>query len=176
MPACLRWRIRGVAGWLFGMPAARNLFRIKRVEYYPCLALLITLQEPSRVAALGYQKQISGPIALIAGNTQNGISAGSATLTVHSTAEFAREFFDASEDEIVGRLLHAAKSWLGSEPLTWQLHRWKYSQPVASFPERSLLTLDPAPLAFAGDAFGGPRIEGSYLSGVSAAERILALA
>jgi len=70
-------------------------------------------------------------------------------------------------------LLQAAEPWLGSAPTAWQLHRWKYAQATISHPDTCLFTAQPAPLAFAGDGFGAPRIEGAFLSGLAAAERIL---
>ena len=61
-----------------------------------------------------------------------------------------------------------AAPWLGSVPVQTQLHRWRYSLPLRVYPERCLALREPAPLVFAGDAFGGPRVEGAALSGMAA--------
>ncbi len=61
-----------------------------------------------------------------------------------------------------------AAPWLGSLPVQTQLHRWRYGVPLRVHPERFLVVREPAPLAYAGDAFGGPRIEGAALSGLAA--------
>ena len=54
-----------------------------------------------------------------------------------------------------------------------QLKYWRYALPVTLYQNRYLLADDLPPLIFAGDAFGGPRVEGAALSGLTAAERIL---
>jgi predicted NAD/FAD-dependent oxidoreductase len=95
-------------------------------------------------------------------------------LTIHATIGFSRLCFEAPPEEVARQLLHAAAPWLGGEVDAWQLHRWKYSQPVATCSEACLYTALPAPLAVAGDAFAGPRIEGAFLSGMAAA-KILSL-
>lgn len=147
---------------------------LNSIVYNPCLALLASFDGPSRVPPPGYIRPDNGPIAFIADNTQKGISTGPAALTIHAQADFARDNFDSPEDEVAQLLLTGARPWFEGEPLTWQLHRWKYSQPVSNIPEQCLFTQDPAPLAFAGDAYGAARIEGAFLSGLAAAEQILA--
>jgi renalase len=57
---------------------------------------------------------------------------------------------------------------LGSVPVKTQLHRWRYRLPLRVHPERCVMVCEPAPLVFAGDAFGGPRVEGAALSGLAA--------
>ena len=50
------------------------------------------------------------------------------------------------------------------------------NKPVNPLAERCLMSsAGGAPVFFAGDAFGGPRVEGAILSGLEAAQQILAL-
>ena len=63
--------------------------------------------------------------------------------------------------------------WLSGSILDWQVHKWRYSQPVHSYPERYLQVPGWLPLYFSGDAFGGPRVEGAVLSGLAAAEDMI---
>ena len=141
------------------------------IEFDPCFALLATLAGPSRIPPPGCVRPDAGPIAFIADNTQKGISERASALTIHARADFTRSYFEM--DEVAAQLLlKAAEPWLGSRVLTWQLHRWKYSQPIAACAEPYLHCPGPSALAVAGDAFGGPRIEGAFLSGMAAAKQI----
>jgi predicted NAD/FAD-dependent oxidoreductase len=47
-----------------------------------------------------------------------------------------------------------------------------YSKPVALHSELCSSLRIPAPIAFAGDGFGGARIEGAYRSGLQAAQEV----
>jgi predicted NAD/FAD-dependent oxidoreductase len=162
-----------LADYIYWLPS--NLVSIlKGMEYDPCVALLATLSGPSKVPAPGYVRPENGPIGFIADNTQKGVSTRSAALTIHARADFSRSHFELPEDEVAQLLLQAASPWLGSQALTWQLHRWRYSQPVAACMEPFLYASEPQPLAFAGDAFGESRVEGAFLSGLAAGHRITA--
>ena len=55
-----------------------------------------------------------------------------------------------------------------------QVKRWRYSGPVTPFPERyAVAAAHPGMLLFAGDGFGDSKVEGAFLSGLAAAERLL---
>ena len=54
------------------------------------------------------------------------------------------------------------------------IFRWPYAVPLSTYPERYLLSVLTPPLAFAGDAFDGPRVEGAVLSGLAAAGALFA--
>ena len=51
------------------------------------------------------------------------------------------------------------------------LQRWKFSEPAATFAQPCVWLPDLG-LGLAGDAFGGPRVEGAALSGWAMAERM----
>ncbi|MEZ4639272.1 MAG: hypothetical protein R2856_30635 [Caldilineaceae bacterium] len=53
-----------------------------------------------------------------------------------------------------------------------QIKRWRYSFPESLYKESTLLAASLPALAFGGDAFGGPRVEGAYLSGLAIAKAI----
>jgi renalase len=145
---------------------------LARISYDPCLALMVTLDGPSTVPDPGYLRLEEGCVAVISDNTKKGIAGCPAAVTLHSSAPFAREHWDSPHEIPATQMLQAAKDFLGTATqVSWQLHRWRYSQPVETHPSPCLGTeVAGASLVFAGDAFGGPRIEGAYISGLAAAQ------
>jgi predicted NAD/FAD-dependent oxidoreductase len=151
----------------------RHQRELDGIRYDPCIALMALLDGPSRVPEPGgVQFQKGGPIAWLADNHLKGISPEAVTLTIHASAPFSRAFWDRKDGEIEGELLSAAARWLSRPPLKTQIHRWRFSKPIDVYPHECLFVGDPAPIAFAGDAFAGPRVEGAFLSGMAAADRL----
>jgi renalase len=148
---------------------------LERITYDPCFALLAVLNSPPRLPDPGALQLQSEPITWMADNYRKGISPNVFTATIHAGAEFTREHWDANHEIIAQKLLSAAQEWLGDSVQSWQVHRWRYSQPRVLHPEACLIVNDGAPLAFAGDGFGAARVEGAAISGISAAEKIVAL-
>ena len=140
------------------------------LTYAPCFSLLATSATPFAIPAPGYLRPEAGPLAWIADNQAKGI-ATSPVLTLHSTPAFAHTYFDNPAPQVEQLLLDAATPYLTGPILGTHLHRWKFSQPITTHPEPCCFFEHPAPLALAGDAFAGPRVEGAYLSGLAAARR-----
>lgn len=145
---------------------------LERIDYDPCIALLVVLDGPSRVPAPGGLWPGGSAISWIADNGQKGISRMPA-VTVHASPEFSNDHFDDDEDEVARLLLAEADTWLGSDVVAYQVHRWRYSLPLHMHDRRYLFTTVPGPVAFAGDAFAGPRVEGAALSGLAAADALI---
>ena len=147
------------------------------ITYEPWLALLKTLMRPSGVPEPGYVRLDGdgvGCLAVISDNMKKGISNGPAAVTIHSTGEFARAHWDSDPEAVAALMLEAARPYVGEPAAGWQLHRWRYSQPVMPYPSACLaMEIGGAPLVLAGDAFGGRRVEGAYLSGLGAARTLL---
>ena len=141
------------------------------IQYDPCIALMV---QPSicHLPAPGGMQLSEGPIVWIGDNRQKRISP-EAAVTIHATAEFSRKHWGSDDREIVSLLMSAAAPWV-SEPISdVHVHRWRYARPSALHPDRCLAISEPLPLAFAGDAFGEPRVEGAALSGMAAAHALL---
>lgn len=143
------------------------------IEYDPCLAVLAPLGTASTVPTPGAVRPDDPLLAWVADNHLKGISRQPA-LTLHATPAASRAMWRHSDEDVAHELLGAAAGAIGLEPRvatgSVQVQRWRYSIPSAPYPGRSLLADDLPPLAFAGDAFGGPRVEGAVCSGWAAAE------
>ncbi len=143
--------------------------------YLPCFALMAVLSDGPGLPEPGYLRIERGPIAWIADNTRKGICSGPAAYTVHATAEFSQRHFDIAPDRVANVLLEAARPWTGGAVQQWQLHRWRYSLVSQTASRPSWLATRPGPVALAGDGFGGPRVEGAFLSGLDAARSLHSL-
>lgn len=147
-------------------PAGTDLANI---DYAPCLTLLAELDGPSRVPEPGGLWMSGEPLLWITDNLKKGVSTGPATLvTIHGGQEFSREHWEVPEATVATAMLAAAEPWLGNPVRRTQLHRWRYSVPLRVHPEPCVVLDAPALIGFAGDAFGGPRVEAAAISGLSA--------
>ncbi|MDQ3254708.1 MAG: FAD-dependent oxidoreductase [Acidobacteriota bacterium] len=162
---------------------------LEAITYDPCIVLLLLLDagmsgvpEPGGVKIARYfgdanasPAPVEGePIAWLADNHRKGISPDASAVTIHAGPNFSRAHF-ADDDEAVTRLLIDAASarWIDRRKVREaQVKRWRYSKPIRVYPERCLM-IPELSIAFAGDAFGAPRIEGAALSGLAIADALL---
>jgi renalase len=159
--------------------ADESLALLAEIDYTPTLALLLRLDGDSPIAAPGYDRPTGDPIlSWVADNRRKGVSpaASGPTLTVHGRPEFSEVNYDAPEDEVIAAIMERFLLRYPRdgryEVVARQLKRWRYARPLHPTPERAYLINRPErpPVAVAGDAFGGPRVEGAWLSGITAAE------
>lgn len=146
---------------------------LSKLTYHPCLALLVVLDGPSAVPPEGIAFT-TGPLRWMADNVRKGIAQKvPGAVTIHAAPEFSSEHYARSEAEIAALLLPVVAQWLGAPVVSATLHRWKFSEPKTTHAERCVW-LPELGLGFAGDAFGGPRVEGAALSGLALAARLKA--
>ena len=147
---------------------------LSALTYHPCLALLVVLGGPSAVPAEGVALS-EGPVRWIADNVKKGVvQSAPAAVTIHASAEFSAANYELPEADVAALLLSAAERWFGGAPVvSTTLHRWKFSEPKTTHAERCVW-LPEVGLGFAGDAFGGPKVEGAVLSGWALAEKVAA--
>lgn len=148
--------------------------QLDRMKYHPCIALMVSLDQPSLIPEPGALRFEEGPLSFICDNRIKGISPDATAVTVHASATFSREHWGVSESTAIEFLLRQAQPWLSGPPRVAVLHRWRFSMPVEAYPAPFLHVQGRAPLLFAGDIFNGPRVEGAALSGMAAAEELLA--
>jgi len=150
---------------------------LESMTYHPCIAVLALLDGPNAIPEPGGVQFDGEPIRWIADNTRKGISPDAYAITIHGATKFSRDHWDMDRLEAGQLLIDAARPWLGTAHVReYQVHGWRYSQPVETYQDPCLVIDDPLPLVFAGDAFAGPRVEGAALSGLAAAESLLELA
>ncbi|MGI9242790.1 MAG: NAD(P)/FAD-dependent oxidoreductase [Verrucomicrobiales bacterium] len=150
--------------------------RLESVTYHPTLALLAVLDGQSGVPDPGGRQLISGPFSFVSDNYSKGISERVA-LTGHLNHDLTREHWALEDSEILSHMLESAAPWFGTaEVVDAQVKRWRYAGPVIPS-EREIESdlIDGLPLVFAGDAFGGAKVEGAYRSGRAAGDELLEL-
>lgn len=141
------------------------------LRYDATLSLVLALDGPPSVPAPGGVQLTGDPVwSWVGDNQAKGVSAVP-SVTLHTTAAVATARWDDDRTMLTADLIDAAGPWLGdADVVDAHLHRWRYATPAEPHPERCL---EVAPgLVLAGDAFGGPRVEGAYLSGLAAAEAL----
>jgi len=137
-----------------------------RTEYDRTICLLAVLNQSSAVANPGGLQNPDETFSFIADNAIKGISSAVA-LTMHANPQFSLEHWDTSTDDVQYLLLERATPWIGDATVsTSQIKKWRLATPLTIWPERYWAK---DMIVLAGDAFGGPKIEGAALSGLSAA-------
>ncbi len=142
---------------------------LKASNMNAALSVMAVLDGPAQIPPPGGQALSEGPIAWIADNQMKGVSTAPA-VTLHATAAFSQERWDRGRKESGLDLLQAAKPWLGSDVMEFQVHGWRYSKPVRVDEGPCLVVSQSPALVLAGDAFAAPRVEGAALSGWGAAD------
>lgn len=157
--------------------AHRDREDLERIEYAPSLAGIFWLDRPLHLPEPGAMQRSNAPIAWMADNQRKGISPEATLATVHAAPEISQAAWQMLEPAVLESLYEGLQPFLepGTQVLGSQLKRWRYALPVEFHPERTLLAQGLPPLAFAGDAFGGPRVEGAALSGLAAGQALAAV-
>ena len=146
---------------------------IPELAYAATITLLVALGDrPTIPSPGGIQLQDDPTWSWIGDNMAKGVSPVPA-VTLHTSSEVATARWEQDDDELITDLLSAASPWLGeARIIDARFHRWRYATPVEPHPKMCLVRAQGS-LVFAGDGYGGPRIEGAFLSGRAAAEAVL---
>jgi predicted NAD/FAD-dependent oxidoreductase len=144
-------------------------------DYEPTFSLMVALDQKVRISRSGGRQITSDPVLSFIGDNQAKGTSTRPCVTFHSSATFATDYFDAPPEDVERLLLSAAGSYLdGATVIESKLHRWRYATPIDPYPDRFLdVTAGSGRVLLSGDAFGGPRVEGAFLSGLSAARRLV---
>jgi renalase len=142
------------------------------LTYAPCFAVMAGYGRTAAPAWSGVTVRNHPDLAWVAVDSGKRRAASETVLVLHSTPAFARSRFGDEPAAIVRDLLSAATPLVPwAERAMWTDHqRWRYALPERTFPSAALHLGEG--LVLCGDAFGGGRIEGAYLSGLAAADAV----
>ena len=148
---------------------------LNSIEYAPCLTGIFHVEGKLTLPYPGAVQRRNANISWIGDNQQKGISANAVVATVQANEKYSAQLWSAPEDRILNALETALRLYLAPDATIpeRQLKRWRYSAPTKIHDERYHIADNDPLLLFAGDAFGGPRVEGATLSGLAAGEAIV---
>ncbi|MEN9224800.1 MAG: FAD-dependent oxidoreductase [Thermostichus sp. HHBFW_bins_43] len=155
-------------------------------EYQPCIAVLAGYPDNTPLPDWKGIKCLEDPLLVWLGlDSSKRPEPIPPVVVLHAGPEWSSLYVDANPSELekAGRdlLAHAAKRlqpWLAA-PDWMQVHRWRYALPLETMGLASLGTRIPGsaaeglPMVCAGDWCAGGRIEGAWLSGLDAAQKLL---
>lgn len=146
--------------------------KLQPIAYHPCIALMSVFEGDQPVLPSGGMWLQGEPVAWMSDNFQKGISPVP-TMTIHAGPKFSAEHWTESDATVEAIIMNAIKEWVDAKSVSTQVHRWRYSFAKSLHNEPCLVALCPEPLAFAGDGFVAPRVEGAALSGIAVAESLV---
>jgi renalase len=148
---------------------------LARITYSVCLCGLFWVEGRVTLPPPGAVQRRNGNIVWIADNQQKSISPKATLVTLQASEQYSRQMWPAPDERILSAFRTELRIFMADDAVIQkaQLKRWRYSRPLVTHPDRYLDAIMPKPLLFAGDAFGGPRVEGAYLSGLAAGQRAL---
>jgi predicted NAD/FAD-dependent oxidoreductase len=151
---------------------------LSQTSYDPCIAVMGFFDPDELPLEKFPAKSSTAPLAFIADNFSKGLSNKKASLTVHLSSEASHGLFTAHDNVVIDFICHEMKRHFHlkkvTRPSTVDVHRWRFATPRTTIAEPYLAWSGPNGLRiyFAGEAFGGPKIEGAYLSGLAAGKAL----
>lgn len=147
------------------------------VAYGRVFALLVRMNGPTAVPEPGGAQlsiEHDPTFSFVADNHRKGIS-DDPILTLHTHEHISLQRWEEDPSETAEFLLSEARRWIGDGDVTESyVHRWKFSRPTNGHPNTHVLVDfdDGRRLGFIGDAFGGAKVEGAAISGLSIAHAL----
>jgi len=137
--------------------------------YKPTIAVLLLLDIVPEMAPHGGKQYEPGEdLAFVTDNQRKGISSVPA-VTLHLSNELSGQMWSSADDVIVQAALRLVAESLDEHSVIGsRVHRWSAAGPVRVHPERTVVFGENPVVALAGEIFGGPKVEGAFLSGLAA--------
>ena len=154
---------------------------LESVKYIPSIALMLALGDGYSSSLAEKKMHFEGGKALmwIADNKAKGISPDVPTLTIHTNPDFAAEYWETREEDLLAIMLQELGGIVPKDLIQdYSIHRWRYSRVAKPFPALFFAPKSTSSnLILAGDAFAPDtpmmtRVEDAAISGWSAAEYI----
>ena len=152
---------------------AEHHAQLAAIDYEPCIAVLAIPDHPPALPAPGVVR-LDGAVVWLTDNHVTGASPHPA-VTVHANGGWSRARFDRPDAEVARDLLELARDQLGTTASAVAVHRWRYARPTSGTADDAILDMSAGvPIAIAGDGLTGGRVEGAAVSGLAAADRLIA--
>ncbi len=152
--------------------------QLSEIHYKPTITVLLAPSiDPTGMADHGGAQYIDHPdLAFVTDNRAKGISPVPA-VTIHLSNERSIELWNATDEDVLVHALAAAADVLEGAGdraalVGHQVQRWRYAGPVDIHPDATVVWGNDPIVALAGEAFAGPKVEGAFMSGRTAAEAI----
>jgi predicted NAD/FAD-dependent oxidoreductase len=149
--------------------------RAAAVEMAPCWAVMVTFPERLNLGFDGAFVNDSA-VSWVSRNASKPDRPGHESWVIHASPEWSTAHLEMEPDlaaEALVREFGAALGLQREHPEHLTAHRWRFALPRSPLQETFLLDANLG-LAACGDWCGGPRVEGAFVSGLTAAEGILA--
>ena len=161
-------------------PARSRAKELNLLQYHPCIAWMgVFAATGLGIEGTGFLDSPTSELQAVASSRLKGLNVAPGTdlITVHLSPE-ASLLPELKEDSslrawVLSRLQRLGVVQAQSMPILLgeSIQRWRLSQPTSVLPEPfEVLAPETArfPVLLCGDIFGGPRVEGAYLSGWNA--------
>ena len=150
---------------------------ISKITMNPCWAVMAEFPKPLGTAwAAAFVHE--SPISWVARNqTKPGRKSSQEQLVIHANPQWSTDHWNETPEQVSATLLDEfwrATSVALQIPTTAIAHRWKYAIPVNPAKIESYFDAETG-IAACGDWANGSRVEGAFLSGMSAAGRIMGI-
>lgn len=145
------------------------------IRFAKCLSGLFEIDGEIDLPEPGALQRPEEPISWIADNHRKGVAPEATTITVHAGPKASDDHWVMDDGSVLSWMIKEIRPLLRANTVvkSARLDRWPHAIPEKCYSERCFFESIAGPLAIAGDAFNGPRIEGAALSGMAAADSIL---
>lgn len=159
-----------------------ELAAVRAVQFDPCLAVIVGYHPTRQLDKLpiGLRWQDDPVIAWSAIDSSKRSHPPAPILVFHTTPQFARDHQSEDRQHLSAWVLDQATQQLHPhlsldlrEPEWFQVHYWRYAQPVNPLQSQWVGSGVPAPLILAGCWCSEGRVEGAFLSGQAAAQGLI---